>query len=222
MATEIALKTDLRMRPAILSWFNLNPEKPKRNDLNTDRVVHEWTADWLYDPGSAGYKQMVAELDDFYRAFKDKYKVEPKHFPTFEVMGEWQNEEKGKRNKPHIVGMHRLRTAQQKEGKDFDFAPPQLLGPDGTPINHSNFYSGCWVRGVITLREYTYKKNNIVLSRGVTSDLRAVQFIKDGEPLGGGAKDYTSYLVDSMDEDADEAVAESNRAVAPAPQRYAL
>jgi hypothetical protein len=221
MGAETQLKTDLRMRPAILSWFNLNPEKPKRNELQTDRVVHEWTADWLYDPGSTGYKEMVRELDDFLRAFKDKYRgVEPKHFPTFEVMGEWQNEAKGKKNKPHIIGLHRLRTAQQKEGKDFDFSPPQLMGPDGTPINHSNFYSGCWVRGVITLREYAYKKGDTVLSRGVTSDLRAVQFIKDGEPLGGGAKDYTSYLVDSYDEDASETVAPENRAVAT--PRYAL
>jgi hypothetical protein len=218
------LKREVKIPISILSFHNLNPEKPRLNELNTDRVVHEWTADFLLDPKTKGFERCKGELDSLYGEFLKKHgnKV-PAHFPKFETMGEWQNQEKGKKNPLHIVGMECLRTAQQKEGKEYDFSPPQLLGPDGTPINFSNFYSGCYVRGVIMVREYEYKKNGNVLSRGLTSDLRAVQFIRDGEPLGSGSKDYTSYLVDSVDDDEEEMVRPENRAYVPqAASRFAI
>lgn len=60
---------------------------------------------------------------------------------------------------------------------------PVCIGPDGsTAINPSTIYSGCYVRAQISI--YSYK---VEVNEGVAIGINYVQFVRDGERLGGGA-----------------------------------
>ena len=61
---------------------------------------------------------------------------------------------------------------------------PRCTGRDKEEIELSSFYSGCYAR--LLLRPYVYERSG---NRGTGLGIAAVQFIRDGEPLGGGGVD---------------------------------
>ena len=69
---------------------------------------------------------------------------------------------------------------------------PGLYGRDAKPIaDESMLYSGCYAKVDVVFKAYDNA------SKGVTSYLQGVQFVRDGELLGGGA--YCSF--DAIEED---------------------
>ena len=61
---------------------------------------------------------------------------------------------------------------------------PRATGADKGEIELSEFYSGCYAR--LVLRPYIYERLG---NKGVGLGLAAVQFIKNGERVGGGGVD---------------------------------
>jgi hypothetical protein len=78
--------------------------------------------------------------------------------------------------------------------------PPKCIGRNREEIDISSFYSGCYAR--LLFRPYLYDRLG---NRGVGLGLAGAQFIRDGEPLGGGGYDPETWASDEGDEidDAD-------------------
>jgi len=75
---------------------------------------------------------------------------------------------------------------------------PTVVNRDKTPIVEDDdiIYAGCYVNGVIEL----WFQNNSYGKR-VNANLLGVQFVKDGEPFGDGAKVASEDDFDEIDED---------------------
>ncbi len=178
-----------------LSYPNLDPERPRINEA-AENPAPEWSADLLLDPNGKPYQMFCQKLETLRQAFIAKHKQEPKHSPGFKRVGEFSDAAGTKPNPHEIVGLMKFTARQRAEGRNGkDFPPPQLIGFDQDPISHRDLYGGCYVRFVISVREYEYKNaKGAVMGRGLSADLKAVQFIKDGTPFGAGRKDYTACL----------------------------
>jgi hypothetical protein len=61
---------------------------------------------------------------------------------------------------------------------------PRCTGRNKEEISNDSFYSGCYAR--LTLRPYFYDVRG---NKGIGLGIAAAQFIRDGEPLGGGGID---------------------------------
>lgn len=57
-----------------------------------------------------------------------------------------------------------------------------MVGPDKSPVEPSVFYAGCYVNAHIEAWAYDNA------SKGISFDIRALQFVKDGERLDGRGK----------------------------------
>lgn len=79
---------------------------------------------------------------------------------------------------------------------------PGVVGRDLEPITDEGaVYSGCYARVSINLFPYSASGNN-----GVSAGLNNVQFVRDGEPLGGRSRaedDFDAYEVEG-DDDLDD------------------
>jgi len=77
---------------------------------------------------------------------------------------------------------------------------PRCIGREKEEIELSSFYSGCYAR--LTLRPYLYDRKG---NKGVGLGIAAVQFIRDGEPIGGGGVDPNDVFdADETDDIADD------------------
>lgn len=80
---------------------------------------------------------------------------------------------------------------------------PTVTGRRKEEIDASQFYSGCYAR--FTLRPYAYGVGNdrkkTKGNSGIGLGIYAVQFIRDGEPLGGGGADTDAVFEDEGDDD---------------------
>lgn len=76
---------------------------------------------------------------------------------------------------------------------------PKVTGRDKGEIELSSFYSGCYSRLLVSPYLYDVSGN-----RGVAYGLAGAQFIRDGEPLGGGGVDPESWADDEGDDDGQE------------------
>jgi hypothetical protein len=72
---------------------------------------------------------------------------------------------------------------------------PRCIGRNKEEVDTSSFYSGCWAR--LLYRPYLYDRKG---NRGVGLGLAGAQFIRDGEPLGGGGYDPETWADDEGDE----------------------
>jgi hypothetical protein len=78
---------------------------------------------------------------------------------------------------------------------------PQVIDRDMSPlvIDDHKPYSGCYVNMVVDV--YAYANDG----GGISASLEVIQFLRDGEPLGGGApvkaSDYLSKVEGEDDED---------------------
>ena len=77
---------------------------------------------------------------------------------------------------------------------------PRVTGRNKEDIDVSSFYSGCYVR--LTLRPYLYDAKG---NKGVGLGIAGVQFIRDGEPLGGGGVDPNDIFDSEEDDDIGDA-----------------
>lgn len=77
---------------------------------------------------------------------------------------------------------------------------PAVVNRDLTPIAEDDniIYAGCYVNATIDVYPYTHPKSGA----GVGASLRAVQFLKDGESLGGGAPIDPSKEFTAIEEEA--------------------
>ena len=72
--------------------------------------------------------------------------------------------------------------------------PPQIVDQRVQPIlDRSQVYSGCYAR--VSINFYAFNSNG---NKGVAAGLRNIQFVRDGEPLGGqvSASDEFETLAD--------------------------
>lgn len=75
---------------------------------------------------------------------------------------------------------------------------PGIVGRDAEPITDSTeVYSGCYARVSINLFPYSASGNN-----GVSAGLNNVQFMRDGESMGGRSRAEDDF--DALDDDADD------------------
>lgn len=76
--------------------------------------------------------------------------------------------------------------------------PVAVVGRDRSPIvNPDDLYGGCYAKVNVTFYPYNTKGN-----QGIAAGLNGVQFIRDGEPLGAGAKTVDS-MFDLLDDEDD-------------------
>ena len=61
------------------------------------------------------------------------------------------------------------------------FDAPQVIDADRHQIDPRSIYSGCYCR--VSISFYAFSKNG---NRGIAAGLGNIQFLRDGEPLGGG------------------------------------
>lgn len=96
---------------------------------------------------------------------------------------------------------------------------PKCTGRNREQIDLSSFYSGCWAR--ILFRPYIYDRLG---NKGVGLGMAGVQFIRDGEPLGGGGYDPETWADDEGDEidDADGQLYEEEEVSAVPPRRASM
>ena len=78
---------------------------------------------------------------------------------------------------------------------------PTVIDRDKTPLTEDDekLYAGCIVNGIIDL----WFQNNSYGKR-VNANLLGVQFVKDGTPLGDGAKVASADEFDELDEEDEE------------------
>lgn len=77
--------------------------------------------------------------------------------------------------------------------------PVGVVDRDLTPISDSGrIYGGC--KGKISISFYSYSQQG---NTGIGAGLNGVQFIADGEPLGGGGKPAVESMFDVLDDDDD-------------------
>lgn len=72
---------------------------------------------------------------------------------------------------------------------------PRCIGRNKEEIDTSSFYSGCYAR--LLYRPYIYDRKG---NRGIGLGLAGAQFIRDGEPLGGGGYDPETWADDEGDD----------------------
>lgn len=203
MADITPIQAELKLPVGRLSYPSLNPEKPRYNDQGD---YHEWIINLLFDPQAKDYLAFRAKYDAMRAEFVKRYRIEPKTEPRFIVLDKWANAEKTKLQDILLVDMIKLKVSQKKEGRERDFEAPMLLGADGGPAHHQDFYPGCFVRGVINIREYNHANaKGVSISRGLSADLRAVQFVRDGDSLGTPKRDYAAYLAEADPDEVDPA-----------------
>lgn len=73
---------------------------------------------------------------------------------------------------------------------------PQVVGPDRRPIDPEEVFSGCYVR--VSINFYAFNTNG---NKGVACGLGNVQFVKEGESLGGS---HISAAADFGEPDEEE------------------
>jgi hypothetical protein len=75
---------------------------------------------------------------------------------------------------------------------------PTVLNRDRTPLVEDDdvLYAGCYVNGIIDL---WYQNNNY--GKRINANLLGLQFVKDGEPFGDGAKVASDDDFDVIDDD---------------------
>jgi hypothetical protein len=109
------------------------------------------------------------------------------------------DEEKDTTAYPEFAGHWYLNVSTKKE--------PTLYGPNARkdaagkkyliPLTDpAEWYSGIYVRARVGFTAYDYKENGASLKKGITAILLSVQKTRDGEPLGGGYDNGSSFLTD--------------------------
>jgi hypothetical protein len=75
---------------------------------------------------------------------------------------------------------------------------PTVVNRDKTPLVEEDgvIYAGCYVNGII---ELWYQNNSY--GKRINANLLGVQFVKDGEPFGDGAKVASEDDFDDIDDD---------------------
>jgi len=183
-----------------LSFPSLNPTKPKTDKPSKDvpNPKAKWVATFIMVPDAPGTQAFLKALQDKAAEFERAFGYPAYEFPKLKVLGEFTNKMHSKRQLPEHVGCYSFTCNTNATWPDGAPAtPPQLLAPDKAPLNFGAFYAGCYVRGYMTLRTYQTQVKGVPSGFAVTADLRAIQFIQDGEKLGGGGQtDFTDVFAD--------------------------
>lgn len=88
---------------------------------------------------------------------------------------------------------------------------PTVTGRQKEEVDASQFYSGCY--GRLVLRPYSYgvtDRKKTKGNSGIGLGIYAVQFIRDGDPLGGGGADTDAVFDDEGDDDGQMEGADSD------------
>lgn len=76
---------------------------------------------------------------------------------------------------------------------------PRCTGRNKEEIDNDSFYSGCYAR--LTLRPYYYEVRG---NKGIGLGIAAAQFLRDGEPLGGGGIDPNDAFDEEEGDEIDD------------------
>ena len=144
------------------------------------------------------YAKMVAAIEEAKVQAKDKtWKgVIPKKLKSEGIQDGDEKETKDGDPDPIYAGhwyvQARARATKDKVTKVITPELPFLCDKNRVKIEPKEIYSGCY--GIASIAFYGYEYEG---SKGIGVELRGIQFIKDGEPLGGGggnaANDFEEY-----------------------------
>lgn len=189
----------------------LNPTNPPLQGLEPNQRKR-WSLDVFLDPENDAVKRLKATLQQAEEEFERIHGYEPAKSPKMKRVTEWANKTKTRKSDPSLVGKLQMTIGANAEKQDGGMhTPPGLVDVDKEPIPHTDIYPGCYVRVVAALDEYQVKsKTGSVITHGLSLTLKMVQFVKDGDRMGGDTTDYSKFLDEDM-EDEDEAPAKPRR-----------
>ncbi len=190
---------------AICGYPKLNPTNPPLQGQPPNERKR-WSIDLYFNPDEPAVKKVQRKIAGCVEAFEELHEYEPTKSPVFKKVTQWANKAKTRKTLPRLLGMLQISLGENAETKDGTLkTAPALMGPGKEPIPHGDIYPGCHVIVVGLLDEYTlFGKNNSLTAHGLSFHLKAVQFVKDGERIGGDTTDYTQFLEAVDDEDDDE------------------
>ncbi len=150
----------------------------------------QWTIDMLFDK-SADISSLKKVIE---KAAVQKFGADRKKWPKFKhPLFRDGDDERGDDAAYENVIFVKAKNKKRRPAL-FDRANEKL-------IDANDIYSGCYCRAKLLAYAYNHK----TYGAGVGFSLLAVQFVKDGEPLGGGGADEG---FDSIEDDGFETGAE--------------
>lgn len=178
----------------------LNPTNPPLQGLEPNQRKR-WSLNVYLDPNAKSTKGHQAMLTDAAAEFEELHGYEPAKTPKLKKVTEWANKQRTRKNDPSLIGLLSIELGKNAEKQDGGLHPPiSLVDTDREPIPHTDIYPGCYVRVVAVLDEYKRKnERGAIIAHGLSFNLKLVQFVKDGERMGGDNTDYTKYLDDEYE-----------------------
>lgn len=182
-----ALLSDGSMRTGVVRLSFVNFDTPKTNEDDDGNTSEKYGCAVLLRPGAelAPYKMACErhgkkELGDSYKKLKRKDPLREQD----EKVGEYDGFEEG---------AYFLNVSSKYQ--------PKVTGRAKEEIEPSQFYSGCYARLILKPYDYGMKdRKRTKGNSGIGLGLIAAQFIKDGDPLGGGGIDPNDVF-DAEEED---------------------
>lgn len=203
--TEQRVRRTLTFPVGRCGYPKLNPSNPPMQGLEPNERKR-WSINGYYSPGTDATKRLQAEITAAAEEFENFHGYEPAKCPKLKRVTEWANKTKTKKSDPSLIGLLSIDVGKNAEKQDGSgmHPPPALVGPDREPIPHGDIYPGCYVRIIAVLDEYKAKnKAGAVIAHGLSLNLKVVQFIRDGERMGGDTTDYTKYLDEEYEVDGE-------------------
>ena len=179
----------LRLRDVRLSFPSLW-EKKKWPDTPEERLKYE--AIFLIKEGSPEFKLATEAVAHITKEVHKNRRLDPSKVCFRDTDGKL--DKMGEPMEGYGKGIWELKAA--------DTSPPQVVDHDLTPLRagSSRPYAGCYVNATVRLYGWNNPKGGI----GISANLRAVQFYRDGEAFGsGGGVDVEDEfdVVELADED---------------------
>jgi len=204
--TDERVKESIILPVARCGFPKLNPSNPPLQGIEPNKRKR-WSINVYFDPTAKTTLLLKEKLQEAAQKFEELHGYEPAKVPKLKRMGEYANKTKTKLTHPSLIGMVTLdlgTNAEKKEGGMHP--PPAIVGADREPVPHSDIYPGCYVRVIALLDEYKVMNGQSLVAHGLAFQLKVVQFIKDGERMGGDTTDYLAYLDDVEDDEENDAV----------------
>lgn len=205
--------------PGRVGYPKLNPTNPPLQGL--DKPRKRWSLDVYWSPDNAGIKRVQQQFASAISQFETLHGYEPDKSPQFKTVKEWANKKRTRKNDPTLIGNLQMTLGADAEQKDGGLWPaPNIVDADREPIPHTDIYPGCYARVIATMQEYQLKnKVGDIVAHGLSLRLKVVQFVKDGDRMGGDNTDYTQFLDEDFGDEEEDTPAPRPQPSRPAARR---
>lgn len=150
----------------------------------------KFSCGYVLDPDNKKHAKVIQELEETCdKLIKEAWKKEPKKMKNYALVDGDEMAEEDKY--ADFAGMTIVNASNTRR--------PVVCNKDKSPIAEDDdiIYAGCYVNATITLWTYDNK-----FGKGISCNLRGVQFCADGEPYGERV-DVDDEFEDIDDEDED-------------------